>query len=53
LVINQDLHSLDTFIRKRMGGEREGLLIKWHIQNKTWTYHPWTGALTSDDVRDS
>ena len=50
LVINQDFYSLDNFIRKRMGGERDGLLIKWQFQGKVWTYHPWTGSLTSDDI---
>lgn len=49
LQINNELYSLDNFIRKRMGGERDGLVIKWHLQGQVYTYYPWTGELTKDE----
>ena len=48
LLINDASYTLDTFIRKRMGGEREGLTIVWYVQGVKWVFDPWNGRLTSN-----
>lgn len=45
LKIYESFPSLDSFIRKRMGGERDGLRIKWILNGVTFYFDPWTGEL--------
>lgn len=49
LTINAAISTLDNFIRKRMGGERKDLTIKWGIGGSGWVFDPWTGTLSEDD----
>lgn len=49
LTINAAISTLDNFIKKRLGGEREGLTIKWRIGDSGWVFDPWTGTLSRSD----
>ena len=49
LHIKDTLPSLDTFIRTRMGGERDGLSIKWVLGGVTYLFDPWTGELKGNN----
>lgn len=48
LKIQESFPSLDNFIRRRMGGEREGLRIKWTLKGIAYFFDPWTGELKRD-----
>jgi hypothetical protein len=39
--------SLEHFIQRSMGGERDGLQIKWVLNGVTWVFDPWTGNLNA------
>jgi hypothetical protein len=43
--INASVVTLDRFIERSMGGQRDGLTIRWTIGDTTWAFDPWTGAL--------
>ena len=45
LTITPSIITLDKFIERSMGGKREGLVIKWDLQNVVWVFNPWTGDL--------
>jgi len=51
LSMNTSIVTLDQFIQRGMGGERDNLKIKWVLNGVTWVFDPWTGDL--DDKRDS
>ena len=45
LLVSDNMVTLDTFIRRSMGGKRVGLTIYWVINQATWVFDPWTGSL--------
>jgi hypothetical protein len=49
MVIQETFATLDNFIRKRMGGERVGLRIRWILNGEHWFFDPWSGELQRDN----
>jgi hypothetical protein len=43
--INKKYMPVDKLINDRLGGKREGFLVTWSINNKKYTFDPYSGNL--------
>lgn len=45
--------SVDNFIKRRMGGVREGLTIVWNLNGIKWVFDPFTKTLTESKEQNA
>lgn len=43
--IDKQFFNVDGFIKKRFGGYRKGLKVRWDVKEGTYEYDPYTSAL--------